>query len=102
MADLIYAFGALEKLPSNITSIAPIITRTIIKPITTAITTAITPTITTIITTTIVKNCSDVSISCERKSTPQTKESDRALFARPLDGLAIWVIVLLTGLGGVI
>ncbi|TGO34616.1 hypothetical protein BHYA_0189g00030 [Botrytis hyacinthi] len=107
MADTTYAFGGLEKLPSNITSYAPIITRTVVSFITTPDTTAIiptiTPTITAIITTTtIVKNCSDVSISCEGESISQTEKSDRAFSARLLDGWAIPVIVLLAGLGGMI
>ncbi|TGO07384.1 hypothetical protein BTUL_0284g00040 [Botrytis tulipae] len=104
MADTTYAFGALERLPSNATSYALIITRTVVSFITTPDTTVIiptiTPTITAIITTTIVKNCSDVSISCEGESAPQAEESNRAFFARLLDGWAIPVIILLAGLGG--
>lgn len=103
MADTTYAFGALKRLHSNATNYVPIITRTVVSFITTPNSTTIiptiTPTITAIITTTIVKNCSDVSISCERESAPQTEESDRAFFARLLDGWAIPVIILLAGLG---
>ncbi|KAF5877902.1 uncharacterized protein Bfra_000065 [Botrytis fragariae] len=102
MADVVYAFGGLEKLPPNITSFAPIITKTVVNFINTPVTTAIIPTITAIITTTIVKNCSDVSISCEQESAPRAKASSRSFFARPFDGLAIWDVVLLVGCGGII
>ncbi|TGO90271.1 hypothetical protein BPOR_0071g00030 [Botrytis porri] len=103
MAEITYAFGGLEKLPPNMTtSYAPIITRTVISFVTAPVVPTITPTITAIITTTIVKNCSDVSVSCERDSTPQTTESSRAFFAQPLDGFAIPVIFLLVGIGGVV